>query len=641
MAGVGAVIFIIVSLTAIPASAWDVSIFPAARKILPGTTMTQSGLKSVHLKSARNEWEGFQIAIRSDDGAAGVNVSVTELSGPGGSTIPAENVLLYREHFLDIKSASPISVTLHERVPGLYPDPLIPFNDPFDAGKKPVGAPFDLDPGETAVVFAEVPVPQGTPPGDYTGSAMLTATGRAPINIAITLTVWEFDLPRTIGTSYFFDDDLMKKFHGGPAEKPPAQYRVYSDRYYEELHRHRLDPTTIYSPVTFKFGGDGNLLPVDWTQYDREVAPWMDGSRFSDGVGMVRFNVKQFQPGTGTGSMTEDQYSQAAAAVAQHLKDKGWLARAYMMTVDEPWRSAATMDRVKRDVALLGMKTDLWKGRVLVTGPYDDILAGSIGTWCPMTPQYENWFVGENKPGRAKYAERFALGEKLWFYVCNADRPPYAGYDIDSAIGFEPRMVKWGAWFEKATGFLYWGVNHWTDDDPWNVFKDTATFGEKSARNGDGMLIYPGDHDGTAGGKGSPSWLSLSGPIVSFRMKQIRDGLEDWELFNYASGLGGEDYVRKQVGRAYDRFGTIYVEDCGNSPPMYCPSSQPWTLDEDLLFDVREKVAAKTLFLLFPDRYPDPEKQVFDGGIDSGVQPSDGGKHEPAGGCGCTTVGIE
>lgn len=146
------------------------------------------------------------------------------------------------------------------------------------------------------------------------------------------------------------------------------------------------------------------------------------------------------------------------------------------------------------------------------------------------------------------------------------------------------------------------------EDDPWNVLMNLDGFGEFFARNGDGLLLYPGDHDGTASGKGSPEWLSLDGPVGSYRLKQIRDGLEDWEMFRLASDLGAEDFTRAQVERAYTRFGDFFMEDCAE-PLYYCPDDQPWTLDEFVLLDARAQVAAKIQHLLHPDDYPDPEAE--------------------------------
>ena len=601
-------LFVICGSTAARAQL-DAGVVPATRKVLPDAPMP--AVKTAELKAARNEWEAFQIVIRDPQGAAGVDVVLADLAGPDGAAIPAVRARLFREHFVEVTDVSPGGVTFHERQLGLYPDPLIPFRDPYADGASPVGAPFDLGPGETGVVFVDIHVPSDALPGGYSGTATVSAIDRDSVEIPLTIEVWEFDIPaeRTIGTSFGFGMGDTRAFHGGPGPDVAPEYETIRDRYIEALHEHRVDITTVRGPVEFEFDAGGSLAPVDWTGYDAYVEPWITGERFGDGVGVARFNVGHFKPGSGTGSMTDEQYAVAAKAFAEHLEDRGWWDKTYIYAHDEPWIGGGTekYERIKRDGDLLFRHTELWAGRVLVTSPWHEIIADITGIWCPVTPRYEDWFyLGGEMAGREEYAECLTRGQELWFYVCNANTPPYAGYDIDTAIGFEPRIVKWGTWFERATGFLFWRVTYWVDEDPWNVLLNVEQFGDLGARNGDGFLLYPGDHDGTAAPKGSPDWLAVDGPIVSYRLKQIRDGLEDWEMFRLAESLGGGEYAQAQVSRAYTRFGDFFVEDC-TIEGGYCPERQPWTIDESVLLDAREQIARKILFLLHPDKYPDPE----------------------------------
>jgi len=606
-------------LASLPALA-EVGVAPATVKVLPEVVVPSA--RAIRLQAALGEWEGFQVVIRDPGGLTGVDLAVGDLTGPGGAMLPSERAHRYREVFLDIEEPSARSMTFHEREPGRYPDPLVPFVDPYDGD--PVAAPFDLAPDETGAIYVDIEVPRDTTPGTYTGTATVTADGLDPVDLSIALEVWAFALPehRTVATSYGFSANLVARFHGGA--DGTADVTPIVDRYYLALHEHRIDPTTINGPLTFTFDAEGDLEPVDWTAYDEAVGPWMDGSRFPDGEGVTRFNVGRFTPGGGTGSMTDDEWGQAAAAFATHLEEKGWWDRAYVYAVDEPWLNGGlgTYSRIHADAQRLFSHSELWRGHILVTSPYEEIIDGDIGIWCPVTPMFGDWFYAEGwYEGREFYAAR--PDEELWFYVCNANFPPSAGYDIDTPIGFEPRIVKWGTWFEGATGFLYWRVNYWVEDDPWNVYRNVEQFGDTFARNGDGFLLYPGDHDGTAGGKGSPDWVSIDGPVVSYRLKQIRDGLEDWELFALASALGGETYVREQVGRAYDRFGDFFIENC-DIDACYCPDDQPWTLDPALLEEVRGNVAAEVLFLTDPETWPDPENPPEDepdqgcGGCDTG-----------------------
>jgi len=587
--------------------AWDVGVAASTTKVLPGTPMPASS--GATLEAARGEWEAFQIVVRDPAGASGLDVSLSDLCA-GETCIPSSEARLYREIYVDVTQASPGSIVDHERLPGLYPDPLVPLRDPYSGTNAPAGAPFDLAPNETSVVFVDVHVPFGIPHGTYAGAATVTSADGASKTIPVSLTVWDFDIPaqHTVATAFGFSPGASWAFHGGPADGDTPERDVIGDRYALALHEHRIDPQSIGGPIQYTFDASDELQPVDFTAYDAAARPWIDGTKFGDGIGVARFEVGQFSPGHGTGNMTDAEYAAAGKAFAEHLEANGWWSKAYTYAVDEPWLNDpnTSLPAIDHDADLLIGASDLWRGHVLVTSPFEQQIAGRIGIWCPGDSMYEDWnaFWGP-LPGRDVYAQRMALGEELWFYVSNANEPPYAGYDIDTAIGYEPRIVMWGAFYERATGFLYWETQHWTDDDPWNTLLDTS-FGPLFSRDGDGFLLYPGNHDGTAQGKGSPPWLAIDGPVPSYRLKEIRDGLEDWEMFRIAVDLGAEDYVRAQVARAYTRFGSFLITNCSD-PTDYCPDDQPWTLDETVLADVRHDVAQKILFLLHPNEYTDPE----------------------------------
>ena len=626
-------------ITSPAAAAW-VGAIPATQKVQQWDAPIVEH-QEISLQAALGEWEGFQLVVDGGMGLSGIDVQAGDLTGP--ATIGASAYRLYLEHQLYISESSPMAVTYHERDPGYYPDPLIPLRDPYD-GEIPVAAPFDLEEGQLGVVFVDLWVAHDTEPGTYSGTVTVTADGCQPETISITLEVWPFELPasKTMGTAYGFSESGVRRYHGGLDSEAAEGYDEIVRRYYQALHEHRIDPTHVSGGVTFEFDEDGQLQEVDWTAHDAEVEPFLSGSMFDDGVGVSRFSVARFAPGTGTGSMTEDEWGQASAAFAEHLDAQGWWDLAYVYALDEPWLNGgdAGYEQIHTDAQRLFAYSDLWRGHVLVTSAYYPTIDGDVGIWCPVTPMFADYFYPEGwYEGAEFYAGR--PDEELWFYVCNANTPPYAGYDIDTLIGYEPRIVKWGTWYEGASGFLYWSTTYWVNDDPWNHYANWDYFGPLFSRNGDGFLLYPGDHDGTAGGLGSPDGVAIDGPIVSYRLKQIRDGFEDWELFALASELGGEDYTRQQVARAYTRFGDSFVENCHGGETTYCPDDQPWTLDPELLAEVRANVAAKVLYLLYPDEYPDPEQGSGDdddsAGGDDDVAEGDDDSAAPAeeDGCGC------
>lgn len=609
-------VFVMICLVATPArAAWDISAVPSTTKVLKDGSFI-GGTDAVEIKAARNEYEGFQVVIRALGlPLEGVSLELSDLEGPWGAIIPAVAADLYLEYYVYLDFASPCEIysfntdcasypDTYLRTPGWYPDALIPFNDPYGEGNPPVATPFDVPADDLQVVYVDLHVPHDSFAGEYTGTVTVTAGDETLGTLPLNLTVWDFAIPvtRSVGTSYGMGLNLCSHYHGG-AEGLSGEDKVRIERNYEwELHRHRVDFTTHKGPISFETDADGALLPVDFTAYDAYMAPRLDGSYYPDGAPLARYNVGYFRPGHGMMGLSEEVYAEAAKVMAEHLDEKGWLDEAWLYSSDEPWLPWhwEAFDNIKHDVDLLHSKTELWRGHVLVTGPWQELLDGYVDIWCPVTPMYGSnfWPEGSWAP-EEKYTELLEAGRELWFYVCNANFPAFMGYDVDAKLGYEPRLVKWGAWREGATGFLFWRVSYWQSQDPWHVLVNLPQFGEDFSRQGDGILLYPGDHDGTKG-TGSPEGVAIDGPVVSYRLKQIRDGFEDWEMFLLADELGAGDWARGRVDEVYRDFGDLLDEDFDLADP-------PWTLDEAALLAARELVALKVQHVLHPDLYPDPE----------------------------------
>ena len=86
-------------------AAWQVGVAPATRKILPVTPMPEE--TSITLQSCRNEWEAFQVVIRSGSAISNINVTLSDLSGPDSELLPASKARLYREYYLNVTDESP------------------------------------------------------------------------------------------------------------------------------------------------------------------------------------------------------------------------------------------------------------------------------------------------------------------------------------------------------------------------------------------------------------------------------------------------------------------------------------------------------------------------------------------------------
>ncbi len=165
------------------------------------------GVKSnVVIRTARGEFQSFQVAIQAPSGGlTNVNFSVSKLSGPRGAVVSRANLTLYREWYLTVRHHSP-SYSGPPNLPitniDTFPDALIPFVDPA-TGKPPAKAehravPFDLMAAHNSVIWVDVFVPRGTETGRYRGSYTITSD-QGMFTGQIDVEVWGiYFAPRTL-----------------------------------------------------------------------------------------------------------------------------------------------------------------------------------------------------------------------------------------------------------------------------------------------------------------------------------------------------------------------------------------------------------------------------------------------------------
>src|SRR5258708_5093999 len=170
-----------------------------------GKTDTAGTVPSISLSSARGETVDTQVVVQGPSGGlTNVNVSASALIGPGGATIPASSVTLYREHYITVTGTANYGGGGNPPLgSGTYPEPLIPFNDP-ETGSPLCGTAATLmacnatiSAGQNQPYWIDISVPRGatnSPPGTYTGSISISAA-QGNVTIPVTLTVWNFELP--------------------------------------------------------------------------------------------------------------------------------------------------------------------------------------------------------------------------------------------------------------------------------------------------------------------------------------------------------------------------------------------------------------------------------------------------------------
>jgi hypothetical protein len=553
----------------------------------PGTTDGE-----IDVEGPRDSVQAYQIVLRpTGGGLSNVNATATELTSTTGGTIPMANITLFREFFIDFASVDQKTVLGGVKpVPAnsptkdtRLPDPLIPLVDPYTGAA--VGAPFGVDSETNVPLWVDIQVPKDATAGVYSGSVNITSDGQAPIVVPISLNVWDLTLPdsRTLTTYFKIDWENVNGFHAGMDTAYPdndPRTKVLVKRYQELAHSHRIDPLQIWVPYP-----NGCTPPTDWSDFDAVLGPYMDGTYWDDQIPSTYFGAG-IPIGDENTKCNETEYAAVAKAWASHLKDKGWFNRSWIYAADEP--SSTQYPLIAQQSSWVQEGDPDWKAQIIdSTMPRTSsapILDPALGVYVVCLKCFSNWDLVDDPSdpaahvyGRSEWADLFKQGIGMWFYESVAQGPPYPGFATNTLDAAEPRIMMWGSWFEGASGFLYYSITELTQDDPWGP---NISF----PKTGDGVLVYPGNHDGTNAPAGSPSNIAIDGPVPSLRLKMVRAGLEDWALFKLAAQNGLGDMAHTEVAKAYTQMGGCTYQGC-NQPPSY------WTTDYATLSSARKNVA--------------------------------------------------
>jgi hypothetical protein len=524
--------------TGIPASSVSWWIVSGLEKVRPADPVPSPPERSARLEAARNEFEPFQLVLSTASAdTERIDVEASDLSGPQGAVIPARNVRLYLERNISLQLPSSV-----DRTAGEWPDPLVPRIDAY-AGERRNAFPFELERGHRQVIWAEVYVPKTAAAGKYTGELRIRPDGLSGMSVPVQLTVWDFELPSTssLRTAFGFSGVTALRKHRGSYTSDDDLFRISRD-YQKAALMHRLSTyggTMVSPPASF----DGNSVRVDWTVYDREEGPFLDGAVF--GAGDPLPGAKVTSADMRTRGQTDEQKVLYWREWVRHFKEKGWSDRLYFYLWDEP--AADAVPRVLAKGKLVRQADS--SIRNLLTMPFDRRLAEVVDIWTPLI----NCF--ETKPGfpdycarnvsRAEYEPLVKEGKSLWWYQscashsCNSSKSEYfrgwPSYAIDAGA-VSNRVMQWITWKYGIGGNLYYNMNesYIHPADPWSsVYLHGG--------NGDGSLFYPGTPEKIGG--------ATDIPIESIRLKLIREGLEDYEYLAALAARGERRFADECASR--------------------------------------------------------------------------------------------
>ncbi|MCS7089225.1 MAG: DUF4091 domain-containing protein [Verrucomicrobiota bacterium] len=527
-------------------SGWKIS----RHRAPPARTTT----RPMYLQVARREFEAVQIVLRPHSDVTLLHATaVWDLVPDRSAPIPEVN-------WFEVAYVEVISPTDETAKPGWYPDPLLPLR-----------CPLHVPAGMNQPLWLQIYAPPGCRPGRYLGTVTLeffAGRRRDRVSFPIQVEIFNFDLPPAshLRSALGFDTHLINQYH--KLTRREDQITVYAE-YLRTFAEHRISPYSFfdYAPIHVTFEGPpgARRARVDFGEFDAWAERWLVGAHTATfqhstntkalidsrpwellpalGPRGVPFNSFRLPlPGMGGGTFysrykgqldgheegTPEHarlFADCLGQIEAHLRENGWLPFAYTYWFDEPDPKdyAFVVEGQQRiRSAAPGL-------RRMLTEPPDPDLVGHVDIWCALPLEWTSQRV----------ASRRAAGEEVWWYICTVPKAPYITLFIDHPA-LELRLWPWQAWQFDIQGILIWSTTYWTSpvaypDSLQNPWQDTMSwasgYGQPAGTrvpwgNGDGRLLYPPRRD-----PNSATEPVVEGPVVSCRLANLRDGMEDYEYF--------------------------------------------------------------------------------------------------------------
>jgi hypothetical protein len=558
---------------------------------------------SLRISAAKNETEPLQLALRGPQDYTGMRVEVTSPVNSGGQILDQVSVSLvgyvpidYPSNYYERKvpywylkfPAEPIG---SDGWSGFWPDPLLPVRV------------FDLKAHTTQPIWIEVAVPEGAVGGDYTGLIKIFHNESLVKEVPWTVHVWNFTLPDRNSFGALYD---YRSVHKMPESQNSLIRKDLTDddrrnMYLVEMAKHRMSPGEI-NPAPKVDYADGRVS-IDFTGFDKAAAHYFDELKNPFAYLPVRlfylfgwafppsekFNEKPYPgdfPYTGVDrSKLRPEYKRAYQLVLKtfwdHLKEKGWADKFVLYLSDEP-HEADNNNGKSNDINIQ------MKSLCDMIHEVSREIPVYVSTWW-YRPEWEGYidvwglgFNGEGDYGHYITAEEMQhitrAGGRIWYTTDGnfCTETPYLALE---------RLLPWFGYKYGAEAYEFWGVN-WLTYNPYKygwhayIYESQAPGASSWKRypNGDGYVIYPGE------------LIGQEGLVASIRLKQVREGAEDYEYLSMLDKLievaKAKDQPVKEAQKALQQALNIV-----NIPCAMGRYSTKILKDPNAVFSAREEVA--------------------------------------------------
>ena len=466
------------------------------------------------LAAARNEAESFQIVALPSEKLSDVSVAP---SAPKGAAhpVPAKWVTINPVGYVEVLCSFyyPSSRT------GFWPDILV-HNQLLTLENR-------LQP-----YYVTVRIPCDAPAGKYQGCISFSQKGRKLAEYTYSLDVKNVTLPVKNELKTFVD------FRYEPSDSKIRR------KCYDTLFDNRLQPISMY------INGETPNSPEKY-----QFVPHLDDLEYciSRGQNMIclwyLINSKQKDVYT-----YDEEYRKTLAEFINYarpiMKEKGVWDMCFISGFDEIMhQDSAVVEKRLADA----VKLCTWIKNTLG----NDVKIANVGRKMRISPTLMDYYYMLSIP-RRDFMDIVKAGKHPCFYWVYDDPSPML--DLP---GMACRILAWRAFREGAEGigyystYRYWALDcppekaptgvDWTRNDI-NIecYYPTSTASKRSGRVGDGNLFYP-DRDGSV--------------LISTRVANMRDGIEDYELFSILKKRNPNHPLLKIEDSITTLSGGVYTKD--------------------------------------------------------------------------------
>jgi hypothetical protein len=536
---------------------------PLSRKIVPDLPppVGTETLKSVRLAGLRGETVSFQLAFRSETSASGL-IPKLRMAKNGSKCLAVHRFLEIYLH-VPFKSAKSMS----SDGPGWYPDPLVPFTDPYVKGRSVVRS-VSLSAGNTRAIWFDVQLGRGCLPGAYHGRLSFSQKGQTILDVPVKVVVLKPSLPTDIPLQRWIELYMNRYLKGEGLQPGSSTFYTMLDRTILLAHQYgiAMNDDGEVGPFIRWDRSNGSVGDINWKLYDKVYGPVLSGKVTGRSPNAwcfpirPNFAVNNFFGFTifGKDPSPLDRFDGIPAAavrefsraIVRHWKENGWpLDHGFVYVFDEPMHQLYYPD-VYRLIGKYGASIKDGSDRrirfMLTDAPYPwdrrqeghgkSAMLGNVTLWSPSSLAYIPDLI----------QKRQQMGDHTWFYQSH---PPFTGNSNLNSLGPGFRVWFWIAKKYKVNGVFLWSA------DMWGTASIASTPGIEhispylNARNwtnempGNGIIFYPGHQLHFLG------YPDIDGPVPSIRMSQWRRGYQDYGYLTLLERKGKRDAARRFISR--------------------------------------------------------------------------------------------